>query len=85
MLGTEDVSPVVFHGRRAGLSPRGWLRRATARGAQGQLFPGSSNLPLLAAIGQGFFARRGLTIEVQNTPNSESQRAGPSRRDGQVA
>ena len=40
------------------------------------VFPGSSNLPLLAAIEKGFFARRGVTIEVQNTPDSESQRAG---------
>ena len=40
------------------------------------LFPGSSNLPLLAGINKGFFARRGLTIEVQNTPDSDSQRAG---------
>jgi ABC-type nitrate/sulfonate/bicarbonate transport system substrate-binding protein len=40
------------------------------------VFPGSSNLPLLAAINQGFFAKRGLTIEVQNTPDSSSQRAG---------
>jgi ABC-type nitrate/sulfonate/bicarbonate transport system substrate-binding protein len=40
------------------------------------VFPGSSNLPLLAAINKGFFAKRGLTIEVQNTPDSSSQRAG---------
>ncbi len=40
------------------------------------VFPGSSNLPLLAAIEQGFFAKHGLVIEVQNTPNSEEQRAG---------
>ena len=40
------------------------------------MFPGSSNLPLLAAINKGFFAKRGLTIEVQNTPDSDSQRAG---------
>ncbi len=40
------------------------------------VFPGSSNLPLLAAIEQGFFTKRGLVIEVQNTPNSEEQRAG---------
>lgn len=40
------------------------------------VFPGSSNLPLLAAIEQKFFAKRGLVIEVQNTPNSEEQRAG---------
>lgn len=40
------------------------------------VFPGSSNLPLLTAIDKGFFAKRGLTIEVQNTPNSDAQRAG---------
>lgn len=40
------------------------------------VFPGSSNLPLLAAIEKGFMARRNLTITIQNTPNSEEQRAG---------
>ena len=40
------------------------------------VFPGSSNLALLVAIDQGFMARRGLNIEIQNTPNSEEQRAG---------
>ena len=40
------------------------------------VFPGSSNLPLLVAINKGFFAKRNLTIEVQNTPDSDSQRAG---------
>lgn len=40
------------------------------------VFPGSSNLPLLAAIDKGFMARRGLAIEIQNTPDSDQQRAG---------
>ena len=40
------------------------------------VFPGSSNLALLVAIDQGLMARRGLNIEIQNTPNSEQQRAG---------
>ena len=40
------------------------------------VFPGSSNLPLLAAINQGFMARRNLSIEIQNTPNSDDQRNG---------
>lgn len=40
------------------------------------VFPGSSNLPLLAAIDQGFMARRGLSIEIQNTHNSDDQRNG---------
>ncbi|MES2281615.1 MAG: ABC transporter substrate-binding protein [Pseudomonadota bacterium] len=40
------------------------------------VFPGSSNLPLLAAINKGFFAKRNLAIDIQNTPDSDSQRAG---------
>ena len=40
------------------------------------IFNTSSNLPLFAAIEHGLFAQRGLTVEVQNTPNSDEQRAG---------
>jgi ABC-type nitrate/sulfonate/bicarbonate transport system substrate-binding protein len=40
------------------------------------VFNTSSNLPLLAARQQGFFEREGLSIEIQNTPNSDEQRAG---------
>ncbi len=40
------------------------------------IFNTSSNLPLFAAVANGFFARRGLEIEIQNTPNSDEQRAG---------
>jgi ABC-type nitrate/sulfonate/bicarbonate transport system substrate-binding protein len=40
------------------------------------IFNTSSNLPLLAGIAKGFFAQRDLTIEIQNTPNSDEQRAG---------
>ncbi len=40
------------------------------------IFNTSSNLPLLAALEAGCFARRGLTLEIQHTPNSDAQRAG---------
>ncbi len=40
------------------------------------IFNTSSNLPLFAAMAEGFFATRGLEIDVQNTPNSDEQRAG---------
>lgn len=40
------------------------------------VFNTSSNLPLMAALEAGFFAERGLEVEVQNTPNSDEQRAG---------
>ena len=42
------------------------------------IFNTSSNLPLLAAVDKGYFDKRGLTIETQNTPNSDEQRAGLS-------
>ena len=35
-----------------------------------KLFPGAQNLALFAAIQQGFFARRGLDVELQFTQNS---------------
>lgn len=40
------------------------------------IFNTSSNLPLFAAVANGAFSRRGLEIEIQNTPNSDEQRAG---------
>ena len=40
------------------------------------IFNTSSNLPLFAALENGYFANRDLSIEVQNTPNSDEQRAG---------
>lgn len=40
------------------------------------VFAGATNLPLLTAIGKGFMAQRKLTIEIQNTPDSDQQRAG---------
>jgi NitT/TauT family transport system substrate-binding protein len=40
------------------------------------IFNTSSNLPLFAALQHGCFEKRGLHIEVQNTPNSDEQRTG---------
>ena len=40
------------------------------------VFAGATNLPLLTAINKGFMAERRLTIEIQNTPDSDQQRAG---------
>ncbi|MDP3702040.1 MAG: ABC transporter substrate-binding protein [Hylemonella sp.] len=40
------------------------------------IFNTSSNLTLLAAQEAGCFARRGLTLEIQHTPNSDAQRSG---------
>lgn len=40
------------------------------------VFPGVQNLPIYAAQAKGFFARRGLEIEVEFTPNSQVMRDG---------
>jgi ABC-type nitrate/sulfonate/bicarbonate transport system substrate-binding protein len=40
------------------------------------VFNTSSNLPLHAALAQGYFAERGLDVQVQCTPDSIAQRAG---------
>jgi NitT/TauT family transport system substrate-binding protein len=40
------------------------------------VFRGASNLPLYMAQEKGYFARRGLTLQMQFTPNSVEQRAG---------
>ena len=40
------------------------------------VFRGASNLPIYMAQEKGYFARRGLTLQMQFTPNSVEQRAG---------
>ena len=40
------------------------------------VFRGSSNLPIYMAQEKGYFARRGVTLQMQFTPNSVEQRAG---------
>lgn len=40
------------------------------------VFRGASNLPIYMAQEKGYFARRGITLEMQFTPNSPEQRAG---------
>ena len=40
------------------------------------VFPGTQTLPLFAAQAQGYFQRRGLSVELKPAPNSEEQRQG---------
>jgi ABC-type nitrate/sulfonate/bicarbonate transport system substrate-binding protein len=49
-----------------------------------KVFPGLANLPLLAGLHTGAFARRGLVIEIENTPNSDVLRNGLARGDHQL-
>ncbi len=59
-----------------------------AASAQTQLkvmvFPSFTNLPLFAAQSQGFFAKRGLAVEILNTPNSTVLREGLAKGDHQI-
>jgi len=51
-----------------------------AASAQTQLkiivFPGLSNLAQFAALSQGYYSKRGLSVELINTPNSDELRNG---------
>ncbi|MDB5409045.1 MAG: transporter periplasmic ligand-binding protein [Rhodospirillales bacterium] len=49
------------------------------------VFAGLQNLPLFAAQDRGFFAKRGLVVEIQNTPNSQAQRDGLAQGKLQIA
>jgi ABC-type nitrate/sulfonate/bicarbonate transport system substrate-binding protein len=40
------------------------------------VFPSPQNLPLYIAQEKGLFAKRGLSVEIQVTPNSQAQRDG---------
>jgi ABC-type nitrate/sulfonate/bicarbonate transport system substrate-binding protein len=48
------------------------------------VFPSFTNLPLFAAQSQGAFARRGLAVEILNTPNSEVLREGLAKGEHQI-
>ena len=40
------------------------------------VFRGGSNIPIYMALEKGYFSRRGITVNLQFTPNSEQQRSG---------
>ncbi len=49
------------------------------------VFPGLSNLAQFAALTQGFYAKRGLAVELINTPNSAELRQGLAAGRYQIA
>lgn len=60
------------------------LARAQTTTLKVKVFPGLANLPLFAAQHTGAFARRGLVIEIENTPNSDVLRNGLAAGDHQL-
>jgi ABC-type nitrate/sulfonate/bicarbonate transport system substrate-binding protein len=49
------------------------------------VFPGVQNLPMFAAQAKGFYAKRGLNVELKFTPNSEELRNGLAEGRYQIA
>ena len=49
------------------------------------VFPGLQNLPLFAAQANGYFAKRGVDVEVKGTPNSKELRDGLAEGRYQIA
>jgi ABC-type nitrate/sulfonate/bicarbonate transport system substrate-binding protein len=50
-----------------------------------KLFPGSQNLPLLAAVQKGLFKKHGLDVDLLFTQNSVELRDGLARGDFEIA
>src|ERR1700722_105013 len=48
-------------------------------------FPNAKALPVYVGIARGFFAKYGLTVEVEHTESSQSQRAGLAAGRFQIA
>ncbi len=49
------------------------------------VFPGVQNLPIFAAQAKGFYAKRGLRVELKFTPNSDELRNGLAEGRYQIA
>ncbi len=49
------------------------------------VFPGVQNLPMFAAQQKGFYAKRGLAVELKFTPNSDELRNGLAEGRYQIA
>src|SRR3954454_25323383 len=64
-----------------------WLNVAQADDAKLTVivFPGVQNLPMFAAEAKGFYAKRGLAVELKFTPNSDELRNGLAEGRYQIA
>jgi ABC-type nitrate/sulfonate/bicarbonate transport system substrate-binding protein len=60
----------------AGLAAAAGIAIAQETTLRVNVFPGSQNLPIFTGLERGVFAKHGLKIELQNTPNSQEQRSG---------
>src|ERR1700682_4439801 len=49
------------------------------------VFPGVQNLPIFAAQAKGFYPKRGLSVDLKFTPNSDDLRNGLAEGRYQIA
>jgi NitT/TauT family transport system substrate-binding protein len=50
-----------------------------------RIFPGAGNLPLIVGEEQGIFARHGVKLQIDPTPNSDAMRAGLAAGEFDIA
>src|SRR5882672_2436068 len=77
----------VFKALMLGLAMAGLLGPAKADDTKLAVivFPGVQNLPMFAAQAKGFFAKRGLAVDLKFTPNSDELRNGLAEGKYQIA
>jgi ABC-type nitrate/sulfonate/bicarbonate transport system substrate-binding protein len=63
----------------------GTLRVSAETRLRVNTFPSPQNLPLYVAQEKQFFAKRGLSVEIQVTPNSQAQRDGLVKGSFEIA
>ncbi len=87
MGGRHDETPA-----RRGAGRGFGLRNALPRAARAEdtkltviVFLGVQNLPMFAAQAKGFFAKRGLDVDIKFTPNSDELRNGLAEGRYQIA
>jgi len=71
----------------AGLALLAWMGAAHAQDTRLTVivFPGVQNLPMFAAQQKGFYAKRGLAVDLKFTPNSDELRNGLAEGRYQIA
>ena len=73
---TVTVAATVAALAAAALLAAGGVARAQDAKLTIMVFPGMQNLALFAAQQKGFFAKRGLAVDIKMAPSSDEQRAG---------
>jgi ABC-type nitrate/sulfonate/bicarbonate transport system substrate-binding protein len=86
LLGVAAAAALAGCGtRQPAASPSAGGTAANPTRLRVKVFPGAQNLALFAALQQGFFARRGLDVDLQFTQNSVELRNGLAQGAFEIA